>query len=169
MGYRGKAEPHPDHVPPKWLRVISDPTEFTKKDQRTLGQIRAKDWLLVHQSTDNHHSFERYLGDPHIWEHTHPSNRQYALRQRYYGYFPRYYPQPSLKKYAFVDHANNTEIVLEGANWADWDQRGRVIYARDGQIFAQEPEQIGTFARPLADFNEQKFESIVTPDWAAQW
>lgn len=164
-------EPHPDHVPPKQLRVITSEDQLTKRDQRTLERIKEKDWRLVHEPANKEELLVdgRRVKDPPVWHYPHPTNERYTLVQRKYGYRPDYYPNPSLIGYALMDWVNNTEIKLEGVNWAEWDQQGRLAYVRDGQVFAQEPQQVGTFARPLADFNDMKFEEIPPPGWATRW
>lgn len=172
LNHCGTTEPHPEHKPPKHLRVIVRDEQLTKRDRAALEQIKAQGWQLVHSPTgarNPSYGYGRRVDDPPIWHRPHPANERYYLAQRYYGYIPEHYSGPTLIEYALGDWINNVEIPLEGANWADWDQRGRLVYTRDGQIFAQEPQHIGTFARPLADFNDQKFESISPPEWATRW
>ncbi len=164
--------PHPDHVPPPALRVITREQDLKKRDQAILEQIEARDWQLVYRPPDRsaYVPFNFILEKPWLYHRAHPTDERYYLARREYGYLPdRSYPGPMVIDYALGDHVNNTETALAGANWADWDQRGRVAYARDGQVFAQPVPEVGQFARPLADFNDQTFESIVAPDWAMRW
>jgi len=168
----GPAEAHPNHQPPKGLRIISDFSELTtKRDRKTLERLKARRWQMVHQPANERdlHAFGRRVDDPPGYHLAHPTEDRYYLVMRDYGYIPDYYPSPPIWEFALGDGGNNTEIVLEGANWAGWDQRGRLAYVRDGQVFAHEPSLIGTFARPLADFNDQTFEEIPTPAWASRW
>ncbi len=55
---------------------------------------------------------------------------------------------------------------IEGAAWADWDHRGRLVFARHGMLFAGAPGQQPV---PIADFREAKPEPIVAPEWAKVW
>lgn len=164
----GSIEPHPDHQPPRKLRVITAASELTKRDHTVLAQINARQWQQIDRPA-NYVRYGRRSDVPILYQRAHPTQERYYLAMRQYGYIPRSYPGPLILEYALGDHVNNTEIVLEGANWADWDQRGRVVYARDGQVFAQAVDEVGHFARPLADFNDQTFESIAAPDWATRW
>jgi hypothetical protein len=164
----GLAEPHPDHQPPKSLRLITDSAQLTRRDQASLDRIKAQGWQLVYQPSNLPNTWGLRLDDPPIWHRAHPSRQRYYLARRDCGYIPTHSPGPEIIEYAVGDRKRDTEIPLEGASWADWDQRGRLVYARDGQIFAQDVEQIGTFARPLADFNDQTFESIAAPEWATR-
>jgi hypothetical protein len=170
LSHCGSMEVHPNHRPPPHLRAIMTAGDLTERDHQILAEIKAQGWQLVHPADPAEStSFNRRLNDPPIWHRTHPFHERYFLVRRYYGYVVKQYAGPTILEYALGDRVENKEIALEGANWADWDQRGRVVYARDGQVFAQEPDQIGTFARPLADFNDQKFEAIAAPDWAQRW
>lgn len=167
----GLGEPHPDHQPIHDLRVIRAADQLTKQDHITLEKVGAQDWKLVHRSVDpsDFHAYGRRTNDPTVWHLKHPTNNRYYLIQRYCGYMPKNYPTSSIIEYALSDQVNKTEIPLSGANWANWDQQGRLVYVRDGQVFAQNVQQVGTLARPIADFNDQVFEDMLTPDWAKTW
>jgi hypothetical protein len=34
--------------------------------------------------------------------------------------------------------SDGAEVPIKGARWADWDQSGRLVFARDGLLFAAE-------------------------------
>ncbi|HWB61547.1 MAG TPA: hypothetical protein VG733_18840 [Chthoniobacteraceae bacterium] len=56
------------------------------------------------------------------------------------------------------------------ADWADWDKRGDLLYARNGKIFRQRHRQTGfESAIELIDLNNQKFENIAPPASALKW
>ncbi len=62
------------------------------------------------------------------------------------------------------------EERLAGAAWADWDQRGRLVFARDGRLFALPAEDIGhNEPWELADLNGHKPEPMEAPEWAKVW
>ena len=56
-------------------------------------------------------------------------------------------------------------IELGRATWADWDQRGRLIIARDGGLLHWEPSGITN----IADFNDQIPDPQPAPAWATDW
>lgn len=57
----------------------------------------------------------------------------------------------------------------DNVSWADWDQRNRLVFAREGKLFTGSFQQ-GTFEeRELADFNSHQFERVIAPDWAQKW
>jgi hypothetical protein len=68
-------------------------------------------------------------------------------------------------------HNNNTghEITLDKATWADFDQKDRLIYARDGKLFAAKVNRDELHEKELADFTANTFESIEAPEWAKTW
>lgn len=55
-------------------------------------------------------------------------------------------------------------VDLSGAEWVEWDQRGRLVFARGGGLFAAHPEVV-----PLADFNANRFAPLEAPAWAREW
>ena len=60
--------------------------------------------------------------------------------------------------------------AIERASWVDWDQQGRLVFARDGKIFAGEISSNCRMREKLiADLNPNKPESRAPPEWAARW
>ncbi len=66
-------------------------------------------------------------------------------------------------------HRGGKEAVVDSAEWADWDHRGRLIYSNSGRLF------MGTLLTDqfesvqLADFNSNKPTLIQSPAWARTW
>jgi hypothetical protein len=67
-------------------------------------------------------------------------------------------------------------LPVPGATWADWDQRGRLVYAKEGKLFAVNVAATlpaaGGAALPsveLADFNPSKPHRTKSPAWARKW
>ncbi|BDI33950.1 hypothetical protein CCAX7_60010 [Capsulimonas corticalis] len=58
------------------------------------------------------------------------------------------------------------ELQIEKAEWADWDQQGRLVYARDGKLFEF---TLAGDSIELADFNDATPEQMVAPEWAKTW
>jgi hypothetical protein len=61
------------------------------------------------------------------------------------------------------------DFGIAGAAWADWDQSGRLVYVRDGKVFAGVVAGGGIAEHELADFTANKFEPIDSPEWAKSW
>jgi hypothetical protein len=70
--------------------------------------------------------------------------------------------------YEFAYRAAGGEMTpIEGAEWADWDQRGRVAFVRQGKVFVANPGSVQ--AQELADFNSQEPAPLKSPEWARHW
>jgi hypothetical protein len=64
---------------------------------------------------------------------------------------------------------------IDGAEWADWDQRGRLAFVRRGKVFVAKPgrredwQEQELEEQELADFNAQEPVPIESPEWARHW
>ena len=62
------------------------------------------------------------------------------------------------------------ELTLTGAEWADWDQRGQLVFAAAGKVFALDADAIGQAPpKELADLNGSRPQAVAAPDWAQVW
>jgi hypothetical protein len=60
--------------------------------------------------------------------------------------------------------------TIDRASWVDWDQQGRLVFARDGKIFSGEINGTGQIREKLIiDLNPNKPESKGPPAWAKKW
>ena len=66
----------------------------------------------------------------------------------------------------FTLRLGDDEIALGPASWADWDQRGRFVLAREGRLFQR--TSAGELIE-IADFNDQQPEPAPAPAWARTW
>jgi hypothetical protein len=78
------------------------------------------------------------------------------------GYDHRY-------RFRLLRHQSNAEFEVDNCAWADWDQRGRLIYINSGSLFVGnllsdriEPVQI-------ADFSANQRKLFPPPAWARTW
>ena len=60
-----------------------------------------------------------------------------------------------------------------GTEWADWDQGNRLVWEQVGKLWALPLPEDSVFefdtAQMLIDLDPNKFEEIVSPDWARRW
>lgn len=56
-------------------------------------------------------------------------------------------------------------VDLRGASWADIDQQGRLVFAREGRIYSADKDGV----KELLDTNPFTFEEVPPPDWALEW
>ncbi len=64
-----------------------------------------------------------------------------------------------------LEHDDGTNTDLGTATWADWDQRGRLVLAREGKLFVFGAKGF----EEIADFNDQEPLPEPAPAWAMQW
>ena len=69
-----------------------------------------------------------------------------------------------------VEDNTGARKALTGAEWADWDHQGRLVFARAGKILAQDSNAIGREPpQELIDLTGNTFEAIEAPAWAKSW
>jgi hypothetical protein len=71
--------------------------------------------------------------------------------------------------YVHLDARLEPTDVLDGTTWADWDRRGRLVFARAGKLFAADAEHPEAEPHELADFSAMRFELVKPPAWATEW
>jgi hypothetical protein len=58
---------------------------------------------------------------------------------------------------------------MPGVTWAEWDQAGRLVYAREGKLLAGDLVT-GTLAETvIADLDGDRFNRRESPAWATEW
>jgi hypothetical protein len=92
--------------------------------------------------------------EPEMWEHRNPAGDltlMMVIRSNtdFQAYGGRY-----VIEYAVRIETDGPEVALGQATWADWDQGGRLVIARDGRLIHWQPSGF----TDIADFNDQ------TPD-----
>jgi len=74
------------------------------------------------------------------------------------------------EEFTVLDGAGSTLFQIERANWADWDLRGRLVFARDGRILeGQLRDKKILDERVLVDLNPSKPVAVRSPEWASRW
>jgi hypothetical protein len=59
---------------------------------------------------------------------------------------------------------------MDRVSWVDWDQNGRLVFARDGSIFAGNIDGKSEITeRKLIDLNDSTPDAFLAPSWASQW
>jgi hypothetical protein len=74
----------------------------------------------------------------------------------------------SVYRYSLMNEQSR-EMSLEGVNWADFDQRKRLVLAKEGKLFSAAVVDGELVYTELADFNANQPEAIESPDWAKKW
>jgi hypothetical protein len=76
----------------------------------------------------------------------------------------------SIEKLSYlVNNKTNEQHLINDATWLDWDHQGRLVFTRDGKLFATKDPAIPYEVEMIADFNGNTPKGIIAPDWAHQW
>jgi hypothetical protein len=103
---------------------------------------------------------------PETWRRLDPSGRLWLeMTIRSEADFTAY-GGPFVVEYALVPVAGDEIVPLGPATWADWDQTGRLVLARDGCLWNALPAGESTL---IADFNDQTPDPTPSPEWARSW
>jgi hypothetical protein len=159
------AVPHPKHRP-KGLKVEPNPQACGEDWPVWSRRMERDGWVLVHEgafrSTRRGWRTER----PQIWERRSPAS-SLLLRRSTDAISFEHPGGPYLESFRLV--LDTGELPLEGASWADWDQAGRLVFARAGRLFAGTTESGRIVERELIDLNASEPSRIETPELAKQW
>ena len=151
-----------------WHHIQHMQAEFVRSAMQTAFQERIEagqpidnEWL---QSLNGLDTDSRYvLLAPGIYEKSHPNQDvTLVMMETIVGFEHRYI-------YSVRDREGREE-KLAGTEWADWDQRGRLVFAQKGKILAVAADSISQ--RPpqeLGDLNGNRPEAVEAPEWAKSW
>lgn len=153
----GAGTPDEGEVPP-WLTPAPNLPPFVDRTNNWTDRTVWLNRLL----RDN---WERVMDErPETWRRLDPSEQRWLeMTIRSEADFAAY-GGPFVVEYALL---SGDEIVPLGqATWADWDQRGRLVVAKDGCLW----DVRSSGERELiADFNHQTPDPAPSPDWARVW
>jgi hypothetical protein len=134
---------------PRAIAYIDGTPEWTDRTVH-FNRLLRDGWRLVDR--------ESYAS---MWERPHPTASMTLTMLHVFEDFRRF-GGPYVVQYS-VTTADGGEYPIGEATWADWDQRGRLVVARNGQLSVWNPA--GPIAL-IADFNDQEPDPQPAPDWA---
>jgi hypothetical protein len=149
------AKPHPKHNP-KGFKIIPNPEAYGE-DGPVYGRKIIRDgWIRARQGS--------FVGSPkglktdrsEIWEKPNKNNSA-VLTMELAGVNFKKLGSPYVERFALVK--DNNTVPLGEADWADWDQRDRLVLARDGKLFAANIKDGQLSLSELADFNASSPET----------
>lgn len=139
-------------TPPRSIPYIDGTTEWTDRTVH-FNRLLRDGWRNEHDD-----------GASTMWERDHPSKPlRLSMTHRFEDF--RKYGGPYVVEYS-VCRADALEFELGEAAWADWDQSGRLVFARDGRLSSWD-ETSGI--REICDFNGQTPDPQPAPEWATRW
>jgi hypothetical protein len=161
----GVAKPHPKHLP-RGLRVTLKKNVHGEDDPLFSERLERDGWTLKQewrvQSRGYPEMFETLT--PEIREKRGPKGLQTIQLRR---------SIESLdysEEFAIIVTDQSEVTPIDRASWVDWDQQGRLVFARDGKIFSGRVDKDGHLVeRELIDLNPSKPEPVPAPDWATKW
>jgi hypothetical protein len=160
------AKPHPKHKP-KGLHVTPNP-EACGEDAPVWYRRMARDgWSLIQQGsyplTRRGWQTER----AEIWERP-GRGRTVILRRRLDAICFSRFGGPYVESFWLV-LGDGAEVPLPGAQWADWDQAGRLVFARDGRLYSGVLDGAKVVEHELVDLNGNTPTNVEPPKWATRW
>jgi len=146
----GQATPHPRHVPPREIHVIPNPLARGEDSPIYHRRLKRDGWV---RQQDN------------LWMRKYGPHRL-TMEQGWWDF--QAYGGPYVLQYAV--ESGQEMMPIEGhAPSADWDQQGRLVFARDGKLFAADIGHHRLDEREIADFNTHMPEQVGSPGWARRW
>ncbi len=146
---------HPKHLPPKQVRV--SPIAFTSGDQLFPKRLVRDGWTLTGGS-----DLEKDTMDPS--GHLVRELKNWRLELAF-GYHKM--------EYALFEKTKGRwdERAFEAVSWADFDDAGRLVFAKEGKLFAVRGTQAGPELEVdlLADFDDRKPSRVIAPPLARKW
>lgn len=152
---RGEAAPtHPKHKPPKQVRVT--PIAFTSGDQLMAKRLVRDGWTLVTPGDVDRDTLPDLSGRL-------VREMKYRRLELAFGYQQMDYTLFEKQKGRWVDQP------FEGVGWADFDQDGRLVFARESKLFGA--PQVGQSEDPalLLDLNDRTPNRVIAPPLARKW
>jgi hypothetical protein len=158
------AAPHPNHLP-KCLDVVASIDRWGEDGTVLLDRLKRDGWTCRQAWKGSHKYGPGYFTEqPEVHVKASPNT---SLTLKMSRSIVRYEDQI---EFTVSDTRNVWATALEGAEWAEWDHRGRLVYAAGGKLF------IGTVAfngrlepTELADFNPSKRILMPAPAHARRW
>ena len=159
------ARAHSDHRP-QGLKVQAtfEPPRFTERSRRD-GWEQAQEGRFSWAKDPTRILGQRSVTEqPAIWRKPSPDGRFYLVRE--------WYREPDhlwAKLVYLLDTATNQQLPLDQTTWEEWDQQGRLVFARDGKLWSGEMNAGLLTPSLIADFNANKPTSVLPPAWAKRW
>ncbi len=110
------------------------------------------------------------IDPPMIYRRTQPTRPNAILEKRIGGLHELNGPWYALE-HAVMDAGGRERHSLGRSDWAEWDARGDLLYAKDGRIYRVRSADVfdRSRARELFDLRPLRFTRRTSPRWAREW
>jgi hypothetical protein len=158
--------PHKKHKPHRFLLVTPNPQAHGEDDPIYSQRLERDGWHLKEAwQVENRgypkmfHTIQPEVREKASLSHTHVIQLTRSIECLDYE-------EDFALRSAKQSHAAN----IARASWADWDQQGRLVFARDGKIFAASIKADSDIVEKLlVDLNTSKPKPLPPPEWATKW
>lgn len=159
------AKAHPDHLPKK-LRVLLKAHVSGEDDPLFSERLDRDGWNLKQEWKMENRGYPKLFHtlQPEIRHKPSPDKRfLIRLTRSIEGL-------DYSEEFSVGVAANSSATTIKRTSWADWDQQGRLVFARDGKVLSAIIADRGDIIeRDLADFNSSKPSAVSAPPWASKW
>jgi hypothetical protein len=154
---------HPNHRP-RGLRVISNPLATGEDYPVWSRRIERDGWLRVQSGSYLPKARGWKVVQKEIWQRKQPAG--HAVLQSTLETID--FRRPGGYAESFAVNTGGRRIEIPEIDWADWDQTGRLVFARAGKIFAGRINGPEVEAKLLADMNSSRPSPVAAPEWATK-
>ncbi len=160
------AIPHPNHKPTR-LHVISNP-DARGEDYPVWSRRMIRDgWICIQQGA---YPFSWDTGwrteTKEVWERLGPDG--HTRLQIVLDAISFKAPGGYLESF-WLKRPDIPDMKIKDARWANWDQRGRLIFVREGKILVGHVQESSIIEEELIDLNPNKPYALEAPRWAQSW
>lgn len=159
------AKPHPEHRL-RGLKVIPNPQAQGEDGPIYDRRLTRDGWALKQRGSFHYKGRGWETERSEIWEKTNKANGTTLAMELVEINFKKL-GGPYVERFSVVTHG--TTIPIGEADWADWDQRHRLVIARAGKLLEGHINTGAVEWRELADFNSNKPEPKEAPRRAKVW
>jgi hypothetical protein len=157
---------HPHHLP-DGLSVCPNPGARGEDGPVWCKRMVRDGWTLVQEGSYPISSdWSIRVEKKEVWERPAPDGR--AKLRRVLDAISFKFPDALVESFWLI-REGWTDLKIREARWADWDLTGRLVFAREGRIYAGYIETEGIVERELVDLNPNKPCALEAPDWARRW
>jgi hypothetical protein len=157
---------HPEHKPPRWLHVTLTDHGRGEDDPIFSDRLERDGWKLEQEWKVESRGYPK-------WYHTEQPEirRKLNRNQKSAVQLIRAINRLDYTEEFFAVTDKGTCVApITRASWADWDQNGRLVFCKDGRVYAATLGVAGDWKEAeLANFNSSKPVPLPAPRSATIW
>jgi hypothetical protein len=168
-----EAKAHADHEPGRHLGVHA--VYYRGEDSPLFERRLLRDGSTLEQQGSwrniERNGWKPRADPPAVWSKPNPTE-DFSLLRNLHGYHEnrRGVSRTYIETFSLRRAGKTNSIILPDADWADWDQAGRLIIARAGRLIAVHITAKGALhEKVIADFTFEKPTPIESPPEAKTW